>query len=261
MVSSFNVPTEPLLGGKPLEFSLRDGSKEALLLLHPCDADGRKEILLFLSYEDTSTWDKNLKLSMVFQLLEHTDILDTIMSSLDLLPPRIDAVRPITREFARELLTREKSYSPADPSSMSMWCIHTARRCNYSSTMDKGRSAAATSGRPQLPLRIIRVDVVCFTLLPFGSSDTPPDGDLPLRLVCHIAPDLVPETYSEDYNQIEPQTLQELLPKAANEGEPACKGNWWCPGSSTYLSLEPEISVAPPTLQQLYLMENPQRAL
>jgi hypothetical protein len=54
MVSSFKVPTEPLLAGKTLEFSLKNGSKEALLLLHPWDGN-RKEILLFLSYEATRT--------------------------------------------------------------------------------------------------------------------------------------------------------------------------------------------------------------
>jgi hypothetical protein len=186
---------------------------------------------------------------VVFQLLDHTDILDIDMESI--LPLQLGSARETIKEFTRELLTHEKRYS-IHLSSLSLWCIQTARSCTHNST-DKGPSAA-TSGRPQLPLPIIRVDALCFTLLPKGSSQshTPPDDNLPLRLSCHIAPDLVPEKSSERYSQIDPETLQELLPKVTDEGELACKGNWWCPGTSTYLSVQPEISAAPPTLQQLY---------
>ncbi|CAM0879691.1 unnamed protein product [Alopecurus aequalis] len=261
-VSSFSVPSEPLLAGKTLEFSLSYGSKQAILLLHPWDRDGDagnpKEILLFLSYEDNTTWDKNLKLYVVFQLLEHADILDIVMSSLEsILPPQLRHARVTTREFTKELLTRGTSYS-VNPSSLSTWCIHAARRCKIIST-GKGRSVAA-SDRTQLCLPIIRVHAICFTLLPKGLSHTTPDDDLPVKLRCHIAPDLVPEKhYSEHYSQIEPETMQDLFLKARNGGEPACKGNWWCPRTSTYLSVEPKFSTAPPTLQQLYLMESSER--
>jgi hypothetical protein len=138
IVSSFKVPTEPLLAGKTLEFSLKNGSKEALLLLHPWD-DDRKEILLFLSYEDTSTWEKNLKLSVVFQLLDHTDILDIDMESI--LPLQLGSARETIKEFTRELLTHEKRYS-IHLSSLSLWCIQTARRCTHNST-DKAATAFA----------------------------------------------------------------------------------------------------------------------
>lgn len=255
---SFRVPTEPLLAGKTLEFSLGNGSKEALLLLHPRDsADGvaRKEILLFLSYDDTTTWEKNLKLSMVFQLFDNTDILDIIMSSLELLPPQFGAACVTTREFARELLAQETSYS-IDPSSMSMWSIYASTRCNRNSTE---QGSAATSGRPRIPSPISRVDAIYITPPPNNSSDAPVgDDDLPLRLTCHVAPHLVPARYSKHYSQIELETLQELLPKAEDEGALERKGNWWCPRSSTFLLVEPEFMVPPPTLQQFYLMENPE---
>jgi hypothetical protein len=257
MVSSFKVPTQPLLAGKTLEFSLRNGRncKDALLLLHPWDRDGDagspKEILLFLSYEDNTTWEKNLKLSVMFQLHEGTDILDIVMSSLELLPPQFGAACVTAREFARESLTQETSYS-INPSSISLWCIRTARICNHGST---DKESAATGGRPsQLPLPIIRVDAIYFTLPPNA-----PDDNLPLRLVCHVAPHLVPNCYSDHYDQIELETLQELLPKVSNEG--GRKGNWWCPPASTYFLVEPEVSVPPPTLQQLYLLENSARAV
>jgi hypothetical protein len=133
MVSSFKVPMQPLLAGKTLEFSLRNGRncKDALLLLHPWDRDGDagspKEILLFLSYEDNTTWEKNLKLSVMFQLHEGTDILDIVMSSLELLPPQFGAACVTAREFARESLTPETSHS-INPSSISLWCIRTEKQ-------------------------------------------------------------------------------------------------------------------------------------
>ena len=71
---SFRVPMEPLLEGKTLEFCLKKGSLDAILLLHPCDgeeAGGPKEVVMFLSYDDTSLWEKNLKLCVVFELLEN----------------------------------------------------------------------------------------------------------------------------------------------------------------------------------------------
>jgi hypothetical protein len=121
---------------------------------------------LLRGYEDASTWEKNLKLSVVFQLLDHTDILDIVMSSMEsILPLQLGSARETIKEFTRELLTHEKRYS-IHLSSLSLWCIQTARSCTHNST-DKGPSAA-TSGRPQLPLPIIRVDALCFTLLPKG---------------------------------------------------------------------------------------------
>jgi hypothetical protein len=260
IASSFKVPTKPLLAGKTLEYSLRNGSKEALLLLHPFDggdAGGRKEIFLFLSYEDTSTWQNNFILYVMFRLVEHIDIFDIVMSSLELLPPQFGAACATTREFARELLMQEKSYS-INPSSMSMWCIHASRTC-INDTTDK--PIAATSGKPQLPFPIIRVDAGYFTLPPNGPSHAPAEDNLPLRLVCHVGPHLVPKSFSEHYDQIELETLQELLPKVKNEGEHGRKGNWWCPHTSTYLLVEPQFSMPPPTLRQMYLLENTERAV
>jgi hypothetical protein len=239
MVCTFKVPMEPLLAGNTLEFSFRNGSKEALLLLHPCDVD-RKEILLFLSYEDTSTWEKNLLHSVMFRLHEGTDILDIVMSSLEFLPPQFGVACATTREFARELLTQETSYS-INPSSLSVWCIHASRRCNHNST---DNASAVTSGKQQLQFPIIRVDTIYFTLPPNGASQTPADDDMPLRLVCHVAPHLVPKSYSDHYDQIE------------LEGAHARKGSSWCPRSSTYMLVQQELSVPPPTLQQLYRLEN-----
>ncbi|EMS54040.1 hypothetical protein TRIUR3_20991 [Triticum urartu] len=113
---SMEVPAEPLLAGKTLEFSLRNGSRDALLLLHPCDGNG--EVVLFLSCDDSAAWEKNVKLCVVFQLLERTDILDIVMSSLQLLPPQFGAACATAREFVREARAQETSYASA--SSMSM---------------------------------------------------------------------------------------------------------------------------------------------
>uniref|UniRef100_A0ACD5XBM6 Uncharacterized protein n=1 Tax=Avena sativa TaxID=4498 RepID=A0ACD5XBM6_AVESA len=261
MASSFKVPRGALLAGKTLEYSLRNGSKEALLLLHPF---GGGEMFLFLSYEDTSSWQKNFILSVMFRLHDdHTvDILDIVMSSLELLPPQFGAACVTTREFARELLTQETSYS-ISPSSMSMWCIHVSRRCYHNSVDDKPSAAAAatSAAKPQLPSSITRVDAGFFTLPPNGPSHTSADDDLPIRLVCHVDPHLAPKSYSEHYHQIELETLQELLPKVTEEGAHAREGNWWCPHTSTYLFVEPLSSVPPPTLQQMYLLENSERAV
>jgi hypothetical protein len=71
----------------------------------------------------------------------------------------------------------------------------------------------------------------------------------------------VPKSFSEHYDQIELETLQELLPKVKNEGEHGRKGNWWCPHTSTYLLVEPQFSMPPPTLRQMYLLENTERAV
>ncbi|KAM0850002.1 hypothetical protein ACQ4PT_053367 [Festuca glaucescens] len=149
-----------------------------------------KEIFLFLSYDDTAAWGKNIKLYVVFQLLENTDILDIVMSSLQLLPPQFGAACVTTRDFIREVLpTQETSYSSA--SSALTECVSSAWRCRRNS-MDNG--CAATIGRPRLPLPIIRVDAVHFTILPHKDlSNTPTTDDLPFKLVCHITLHLMPE--------------------------------------------------------------------
>lgn len=251
LTASLEVPTEPLLAGKTLEFSLRNGSRDAVLLLHPCD--GNREILLFLSCDDSAKWEKNVKLCVVFHLLERTDILDIVMSSLQLLPPQFDAACATAREFVREVRAQETSYSNA--SSMSVRCVSSAWRCHRNST-DEG--CAATDGMPGLPWPIVRVDAVYFAMPQNDSTDAPADQILPLKLACHITPHLVPERYSQHYQRIGTEALQELSPKVADEGASACrrKAAWWCPRSSTYLSVEPEFSVPPPTLQQLFLVES-----
>uniref|UniRef100_A0ACD5Y4I5 Uncharacterized protein n=1 Tax=Avena sativa TaxID=4498 RepID=A0ACD5Y4I5_AVESA len=226
---SLRVPMEPMLAGKTLEFSLRMGSRDAILVLHPCDggegeAGGPREIAMFLSYDDTAVWVKNVKLFVVFQLLENIDVLDMVMSALQLLPPQFGAACVTTRELVREVLpTLETSYSSA--SSVSMRCISTAWKCHRNS-MDRGCDAAS-SGRPRLPLPIIRVDAVYFTdtMPQKDSSDMPATaGGLPLRLACHITPHLMPQRYSEHYEQIGQETLQEL--ELLPQGTPtsACTG-------------------------------------
>lgn len=253
LMASFKVPTEPLLAGKTLEFSLRMGTRDTIVLLHPCDGEP-KEIVLFLSYDDTAVWEKNVKLFVVFQLLENIDILDIVMSALQLLPPQFVAACVTTRELVREVLpAQETSYF--DASCVPMRCISTAWKCHRNS-MDRG--CAAINGRPRLPLPIIRVDAVYFTMPQKDSSGTPASDGLPLRLACHITPHLVPERYSEHYEQIGQETLEELelLPEVTTEGTPACTRNWWCPRTSTFLSVEPELSVPPLKLEQLFLMEN-----
>ncbi|CAM0958269.1 unnamed protein product [Alopecurus aequalis] len=250
---SFKVPMEPLLEGKTLEFSLRKGSLDATLLLHPCDgeAGGPKEIVLFLSYDDTAVWEKNVKLFVVFRLLENTDILNVIMSALQVLPPQFGDACVSTRELAREVLpAQETSYSIA--SCLSTVYVSSALRCHRNST-DQGRGAA--NGEPQLPSAIIRVDAVHFAMPQMDSLDAPANDGMALRLFCHVTPHLVPERYSQHYEQIGEEALQELLPKVAEEGAPARARNWWCPRTSTYLSVEPELSMPPPTLEQLFLTE------
>ncbi|XBI40914.1 hypothetical protein VPH35_125443 [Triticum aestivum] len=248
---SMEVPAEPLLAGKTLEFSLRNGSRDALLLLHPCDGNG--EVVLFLSCDDSAAWEKNVKLCVVFQLLERTDILDIVMSSLQLLPPQFGAACATAREFVREARAQETSYAGA--SSMSMRCVSSAWRCHRNST-DGG--CAATDGMPRLPWPIVRVDAVYFAMPQNYSPDAPADQNKLLKLACHITPHLVPETYSRHYRQIGTETLQELSPEVADEGASACgrEAAWWCPRSSTFLSVEPEFSVPPPTLQQLFLVQS-----
>ena len=124
LTASMEVPAEPLLAGKTLEFSLRSGSRDALLLLHPCN----REIVLFLSCDDSAAWERNVKLCVVFRLLEHTDVLDIVMSSLQLLPPQFGAACATAREFVREARAQETSYTSA--SSMSMRCVSSAWRCH-----------------------------------------------------------------------------------------------------------------------------------
>ncbi|KAM3193629.1 hypothetical protein ACQJBY_070322 [Aegilops geniculata] len=251
LTASMEVPTEPLLAGKTLEFSLRNGSRDAVLLLHPCDGSG--EIVLFLSCDDSAAWERNVKLCVVFRLLEHTDVLDILMSSLQLLPPQFGAACATAREFVGEARAQETSYTSA--SSMSMRCVSSAWRCHRSST-DGG--CAATDGMPRLPWPIVRVDAVYFAMPQNYSPDAPAGQNLPLKLACHITPQLVPETYSRHYRQIGTETLQELSPEVADEGASACgrEAAWWCPRSSTYLSAEPEVSVPPPTLQQLFQVQS-----
>lgn len=252
---SLEDPTESLLAGKTLEFSLRSGSRDALLLLHPRDGDGdgNREVVLFLSCDDSDEWEKNVKLCVVFHLLERADILGVVMSSLHLLPPQFGAACATARGFVGEVQAQEASYSNA--SSMSMRCVSSAWRChrNSISTTDAGR--AATDG---MPWPIVRVGAVCFAMPQIDSAGAPADQNLPLKLACHVTPHLVPERYSGNYRQIGTEALQELSPKAADEGASGCRREaaWWCPGSSTYLSVEPEFSVPPPTLQQLFLVES-----
>lgn len=157
------------------------------------------------------------------------------------------------------MLLQETGYS--NPSVISVWCGVTAWKCHRSSiepSTDKGCS----NGKLQLPLPIIRIGAVCYTL-PVNNASTPANISLPLKLMCHIAPHLTPNKYSDNYEQIEPQRLQELLPKVTNasfdNGVFVCKGNWWCPHSCTYMSVEPQLSVPPPTLKQLYAMETSNR--
>jgi hypothetical protein len=260
LMVSFKVPVEPLIAGKTLEFSHRMGTRDTILLLHPCDgeAGGPKEIVLFLSYDDTTVWEKNLKLFVVFQLLENIDILDIIMSALQLLPPQFVAACVTTRDLVKEVLPpHETSYFEA--SSVPRRCASMAWWCHRDST---DRRCPAGDGM-RLPLPIVRVDAVYFAMPQKDSSDTSASDGLPLRLVCHITPYLVPERYSENYEQIGQERLQELelFPEVTAQGTPACTGNWWCPRASTFLSVEPELSVPPPKLEQLFLMENSCRAV
>ncbi|KAM3213999.1 hypothetical protein ACQJBY_066429 [Aegilops geniculata] len=251
LTASSEFPREPLLAGKTLEFSLRNGSRDAVLLLHPCD--GNREIVLFLSCDDSAAWEKNLKLCVVFQLLERTDVLDIVMSSLQLLPPQFGAACATAREFVGEARAQETSYTSA--SSMSMRCVSSAWRCHRNST---DGACAATDGMPWLPWPIVRVDAVYFVMPQNYSPDALADQNKLLKLACHISPQLVPETYSQQYQRIGTEALQELSPEVADEGASACgrTAAWWCPRSSTYLSAEPEVSVRPPTLQQLFLVQS-----
>lgn len=260
LVACFRIPTQELLAGRTLEVSMRKGTEEALLLLHPCEmveAGGPKEIVLFLSCDDTTgtAWEKNVKLSVVFQLTEHaTDILGIVMSSLELLPPQFGAACVTIRELARNMLTQDSPCRNA--SAMSVWSGATAWKCHRYST-DKG----FLNGNTQLPFPIIRVAILSFALPQNDSSDRAADHGMPLKLMGHVAPGLVPERYSHQYQLIEVETLQKLLPAVTDQGAVACKGDWWCPRSSTYLSVVPELSMPPPTLKQLYLMENSEGAV
>jgi hypothetical protein len=199
-----------------------------------------------------------LKLFVVFQLLENIDILDIIMSALQLLPPQFVAACVTTRDLVKEVLPpQETSYFEA--SSVPRRCASMAWWCHRDST---DRRCPAGDGM-RLPLPIVRVDAVYFAMPQKDSSDTSASDGLPLRLVCHITPYLVPERYSENYEQIGQERLQELelFPEVTAQGTPACTGNWWCPRASTFLSVEPELSVPPPKLEQLFLMENSCRAV
>ncbi|KAL6897906.1 hypothetical protein ACP4OV_006865 [Aristida adscensionis] len=253
-----------LRAGKAVELSLRMGPHTAVILLQPwwlddddghghggeADDDHAKKACLWMSFEHDLALEKNLKLITVFHLSDHVDVTRIVMDSVQLLPPQFVS----DRSAMEELLTEMASYgrNPPHPSELYMRFVRTIQGTHrYGFEIGtRGGKCSSRGGLGFLPGPILLVSAQCYIMPAEKLSGHP------LELVWHASPRYLPKKLSEQHETVEqPEMVGEaLLPKVTKggfyreeeeEGAFSHERQWWCPRSSTRLSMAPVLS--PPT--------------
>ncbi|KAK3120455.1 hypothetical protein QOZ80_9AG0687960 [Eleusine coracana subsp. coracana] len=239
-----------LLDGKPMAVSLRSGSGTAVVLLQPWwieehDDGNAKKACLWVSYEHDQALEKNFKMMLVFHLSDFVDIPRIVMNTVDLLPPQFcNACASMKQVLSKIALCGRNSTA-------SSLYIRFTRRIQNSHRYGfepSSRHNKWSSDRTQLPDPILMACAHCY-ILPVENSTYHP-----FELVWHTSSNYIPKMLSEQHEMAEPQTVAEGLPKVINgfyygEGTFDCGRQWWCPQSSTRLSMTPVLS-SPTTLQK-----------
>ncbi|OEL30995.1 hypothetical protein BAE44_0007986 [Dichanthelium oligosanthes] len=265
--------TRSLLAGDSMEFSIRrrSGGHDLVMLWPWLDrgigfGDGL-EACLAVSHEDEVTWEKNLKMCVVFRLSEASDILAIAMGCLELLPPQFDAAGEAIRRLLTETIGQRGDSS--NLSERSMWCrrhiqSHSRSDRKQPSTGEEHRHRGTAAGM-LLPHPVLQLTASCYASPSTGRSSSPmkmKDDGLPLALVCHVSPYSLPEKHSSQFEPVDQDDIRRLLPKVTDgfydcreQAVTDCKRQIWCPQSSMYCMVHPAIS-QPLTVAQAYLRES-----
>ncbi|KAG2644536.1 uncharacterized protein LOC120683719 [Panicum virgatum] len=261
--------TWSLLAGESMEFSIRRGSGggDDLVMLWPWPDTGVEDdglvACLAVSREDEAMWEKNLKMCVVFRLSEASDILAIAVGCLELLPPQFDAAGVALRRLLTETIGQRGDSSSL--SERSRWCrrhiqSHSRNDREPSSTGDEHRGTGIGTLRPH---QVLQLTAACYASPSIaGSLSCPVKAGVPLKLVYRVSPYFLPEKHSNQFELVEQDDARKLLPTVTDgfydgRGQPAvtCGRQIWCPQSSMYCKVAPEIS-KPLTMAQASLMES-----
>ncbi|KAF6995711.1 hypothetical protein CFC21_012165 [Triticum aestivum] len=243
-----------LASGEAAELSLRMEGGTAVMLLQPWwleleggDGTTAAAACLWMSYEHDVAWEKNFKMMAAFRVSESLDTTRVAASCVELLPPQFGAAREAMKDLLAEMAVHGRN-SPA-PSAMYPSFVRAVQRCHrYGFEPTRPRAAP----RSRLPAEVL---MACahFYIPPLQNS-----SGLPLELVWHSSPIYLPKKLSEQHEHVEPEQIRAgLLPTTADglsyhdeAGGSFERGRqWWCPHSSTRLSVVP-VSSPPKSVVQ-----------
>ncbi|KAM0916142.1 hypothetical protein ACQ4PT_010257 [Festuca glaucescens] len=215
-----------LAAGEATEFSLRLEGVTAVMLLQPwwleLGGGTNAAACLWISYEHDVAWEKNFKMIAAFL--------------------RRCAACAAMRELVAEMAFHGRSSSATSAVYVSfVRAIQDSHRYGFEPTTTR-RRREFTDGGPRLPEEIL---MVCAHSYVRNSSSG--GGGLPLELVWHRSPLYLPKKLSERHEHVE------LLPGMADgfdaAGAVGRGRQWWCPRSSTRLSIVP-VSSPPKSVVQ-----------
>ncbi|KAM0921996.1 hypothetical protein ACQ4PT_006470 [Festuca glaucescens] len=252
-----------LAAGEATELSLRMEGGTAVMLLQPwwleLEGGTNAAACLWISYEHDVAWEKNFKMIAAFRTSEAVDVMRVATDCVDLLQqaragtwpgfcrlgpvlqPQFGAASAAMREVVAEMAFHGSSPSTAAVYVSFVRAIQDTHRFGFQPVTRCG-GGFASGGNSGLPEEIL---MVCAHSYVRNSSSG--GGGLPLELVWHRSPLYLPKKLSEQHEHVE------LLPGMADGFEAAGaldRGRqWWCPRSSTRLSIVP-VSSPPKSVVQ-----------
>uniref|UniRef100_A0ACD5U3L0 Uncharacterized protein n=1 Tax=Avena sativa TaxID=4498 RepID=A0ACD5U3L0_AVESA len=239
-----------LAAGETIELSLRMEGGTAVMLLQPWwlelagGDDGTKAAAcLWLLYEHDVEWERNISMMAAFRTSEALDVTRVAANCVDLLPPQFGAARATMKELVAEMAFHGRS------SSANMAVVYVSLIRVVQASLEYGfepattrRRAEFTGGGPRLPEEILMVSTHSYV-----RNSSSEHGSLPMKMVWHRSPLYLPKMLSEQHEHVE------LLPGMADGFEAAGAVDhgrqWWCPSSSTRLSIVPVSSPPKSVLQ------------
>ncbi|KAM0921997.1 hypothetical protein ACQ4PT_006470 [Festuca glaucescens] len=229
-----------LAAGEATELSLRMEGGTAVMLLQPwwleLEGGTNAAACLWISYEHDVAWEKNFKMIAAFRTSEAVDVMRVATDC-----PQFGAASAAMREVVAEMAFHGSSPSTAAVYVSFVRAIQDTHRFGFQPVTRCG-GGFASGGNSGLPEEIL---MVCAHSYVRNSSSG--GGGLPLELVWHRSPLYLPKKLSEQHEHVE------LLPGMADGFEAAGaldRGRqWWCPRSSTRLSIVP-VSSPPKSVVQ-----------
>jgi hypothetical protein len=229
-----------LAAGEVTELSIRMEGGTAVMLLQPWWLELRggtgAAACLWMSYEHDLAWERNFKMIAAFRMSKSVDVTKVATDCVDLLPPQFGAARVAMRELVAEMAFHGRS-SPSTSAGYVSFVryIQNSHRYGFQPATRRGGESAG-SGDSGLPEEIL---MVCAHSYVRNSSSG--GGGLPLELIWHRSPLYLPKKLSEQHECVE------LLPGMADAIDRGRQ--WWCPRSSTRLSIVPVSSPPKSVLQ------------
>jgi len=238
--------------GETTEISLRVRGGTAVILLQPWwleehdDEGDANKACIWISYDHDQAWEKSLKVIAAFHLSDSVDVLKIAMNCIDLLPSQFCAARAALKELVAEMAL----YGTSPPAPSPLYArfvrgIQSSHRYGFAPT----RHLKSFGGRPRVPDPVLLACAHFYVMPPVEKPSR-----APLELVWHRSRSYLPNKLSEQHEMVGTQQMdEEVIPKLITNGfDEEDQGallsherQWWCPQSSTRLSVAPLLS--PPT--------------